>query len=461
VRFLLGLSFNIFEKRRLIPMKRVLVAGMMLLSASCGLACEDEQARIEAVAKVKLFTDAQLQQTLEKLLGGSHFRDDPLYEPCLGEIVRRGGKTWEAFLAAKLETLNKKQFKLSKDDDYPEPGSYHNLELLTALRRVQKKSDPLAVALSAKGPLEASLLSLPRLDVAMKNVDCDKAAVGFREGGDYRSGRQARWRIVVRDNKGVELPEKKLSGVIIEGGIYRDENLKHGKTWETTLDVRSFVKIDLPGTYSLQVLYHNTKELADASDISGLIVARSKPIALIVRPLVIAVTAEERKEIARWISALDGSKPLKVVAGTYGKWAHEFVPPTTAEGRILGAGLKAVPVLIEALANRSLSDNKRAWILSLLFSATGENDPRDFSGAVGAYRYREAGWQIWGGPPGGPQSGGIGCSDEGSSSGGEISREAQDKLIETWGDWLRTVEVRQRRCSDRQKPAVAKEKRTR
>jgi hypothetical protein len=432
------------------------VAALLGLYACCALAWEDEKARMEAVEKVKSFTDQELKQSLGKLLSGSRFRDDPLYEPCLSEIVRRGGKAWEAFLNARLEALNKKEFKVTEDSDSTEPGRYFNLELLTALRRVQKEPDPLVVMLDVKGPLEANPLSLPRLKVAIKNVDSQKADIGFRDGGDYRSGRQARWRIVSRNEKGTELPEKELSGIIVAGGMFRDGILNYEKSWKTELDVRSFVGTCQPGKYSLEVLYHNTREIADASDISGLIVARSKPIVLVVRPLVIEITSAERKQVAQWISALEANKRLKIVAGTYGEWAHKFVAPTTPEGRILGAGLKAVPVLVESLVDNSLSDNKRAWILTLLFSATGENDPREPTGALGSYDYQVAGWQIWGGSPGEEKSGGLGYSDEGSSWGGKIDRQAQDKLTETWSDWLKTVEVKQGPASDPQKPETGK-----
>jgi hypothetical protein len=400
-----------------------------------------------------------LKQSLEKLLDSSGFRHDSLYEPRLNEIVRRGDKTWEAFLDAKLNALVKKKFKLAKDSDDTESGSLDNLELLTALRRVQKKPDPLAVVLESQGPLEGTPLSLPRLKVAIKNVDCEKAVVGFTNGGEYRSGRQARWRLIARNSKGTELPVKeRLSWD--GGGMYQKDILEYGKSWETVLDVGSFVRIRQPGTYSLEVLYHDTRAIADESDINGRIVSQSKPITLIVRPLVIELTAREHKQAAEWIAALNAKQRLKVVAGTYGEWAHKFVPPTAPEGRLLGMGIKAVPALIEALGDRSLSDQKRAWILSLLFSATGENDPRN-SSAVGEYDYQETGWQIWGGFSGKGPSGGLACPSEGSSSGGRIERKAQDELIGTWDDWLKTVEVREGGSGDRLKPTNTEEKRSR
>jgi hypothetical protein len=391
-------------------MRRIAVVAMVMLLAPKVFAQDDEVPRASVVAKVKSFSDEQLRQSLEKLLDSLDFRKDPSYEPCLNEVVRRGGEAWEAFLSAKLEMLNKKQLKRSEDDE--DTGRLYNLELLTALRRVQKKPDPLEVLLDAKGPLEGTPLSLPRLKVTLKNVDCEKATVGFRNSGDYRTGRQARWRIVARNGKGAELPVNERpfpqhGGLIVReiGGTYQEGVLEYGESWETVLDVGRFVKIRQPGTYSLEVLYHNTKAIVDESDINGLVFYRSKPTALVVRSLVIEVTAQERKQAAQWISALDASQRLKVVAGTYGKWAHEFVPPGTPEGKLLSMGIKAVPALVESLKDKSLSDKKRAWILTLLYSATGENDPCD-TGAPGEYDYLDTGWGVGGGFSEERQSGG-------------------------------------------------------
>jgi hypothetical protein len=437
-------------------MKYVLVVATMVLFAPFAIARDNEETRIETVAKLKSFTDDQLRQSLEELLDRLDFREDSSYEPCLNEIVSRGGEVWEAFLNAKLDMLNKKRTKPFENAEHTEPGSRYNLELVTALRRVQKKPDPLVVLLGAQGPLRATPLSLPRLKVTIKNVDCERTTLGFRDGGDYRSGRQARWRILARDGKDTVLPVKeRLSWE--GGGVCQEGVLEYGKSWETVLDVGNFVKITKPGTYSLEVLYHNTKTIADESDISGLIACRSKPIALVVRPLVIKLTAQEQKQARQWISALDANQRLKIVAGTYGKWAHGFVLPDTPEGRLLGMGIKAAPVLIESLGDKSLSDKKRAWILTLLFSVTGQNDPRQ-SGALGAYEYREAGWQIWGGFSGDGTSGGLAWPSSGSSFGEEIDRGAQDALIGVWADWLKTIEVRQGRRDDRQKPAATEEK---
>jgi hypothetical protein len=84
----------------------------------------------------------------------------------LTEIIRRGDEECEEFL--------KKEFEATKKQKV----DGQNLELLTALRRVQKKPDPVIVEVRISKNLEVTTRSLPRLQVALKNVDEEKTPVG-------------------------------------------------------------------------------------------------------------------------------------------------------------------------------------------------------------------------------------------------------------------------------------------
>jgi len=61
-------------------------------------------------------------------------------EEILFEMVRRGGQGWEEFIAGQLAEVRKNE----RESGFRVPGE---LELLTALRRIQHKSDPLAVVI--------------------------------------------------------------------------------------------------------------------------------------------------------------------------------------------------------------------------------------------------------------------------------------------------------------------------
>ena len=158
----------------------------------------------------------------------------------------------------------------------------------------------------------------------------------------------------------------------------------------------------LPESISFGFLYHNTQTIVDMWDICGLIVSKSRPIPFIVEPTVIELRQSERLAAAAWIAAIKPEQPVKVVAGTYGKWAHKFISPDSPPGELLSMGLKAAPPLIAALKDKSVSPEKRAWILALLYGLTGENDPRRHRcrGAVGDYDYIEGPRQVLGGKPG-------------------------------------------------------------
>ena len=49
-----------------------------------------------------------------------------------------------------------------------------------------------------------------------------RKGLGFTSGGNYRSGRQARWRIVVTDDAGKVVPVKRLNGIAMGGGVAED-----------------------------------------------------------------------------------------------------------------------------------------------------------------------------------------------------------------------------------------------
>jgi hypothetical protein len=185
------------------------------------------------------------------------------------------------------------------------------------------------------------------------------------------------------------------------------------------------------------------------AEISGLIVSKSRPIPFIVEPTVIELTASERHAAQEWIAAIKPEQPVQVVAGTYGIWAYKFINPDSPQGKLLSMGLKAAPPLIAALQDKTVSREKRAWILSLLFGLTGENDPRRlrYEDALGSYKYIEGSWRAWGNRPGERPQGGMGLGGEGSNywfwTTTHIDLQKQQELTKKWVQWLQTMQVRE------------------
>ncbi len=158
-----------------------------------------------------------------------------------------------------------------------------NLELATALRRFDGHPDPLRIFLSgATSPIECKSSQLPIVQASIRNVDSAGAAVGFREGGDYRSGREARWRLEVCDDDGQRWPIKPDRWR--EGtGIFHFRVLHVGESYQTTLDMNQYVGPLPPGRYRVVVQYHNSFAIANNESMENRIVSSSEPFELVVR----------------------------------------------------------------------------------------------------------------------------------------------------------------------------------
>jgi hypothetical protein len=329
-------------------------------------------------------------------------------EAYLSEMVRRGGHQIESFLS----------------------GDASRLEVRTALRRLQNKADPLKVIVKGRHDVECIFPNLPEFDVALTNVDIEEKSVWIKNGGDYRSGRQARWRFEVRDRKECPAPIK-MPRSHEGGGIFGETNLNFDQSWKTALNMNSFLDLE-PGDYTVRVQYHDEVLISDFMSTIGLMVSQSDPIRLHVQPRVIDVSEQEKKKGKDWLAKMDGHAPLKIVAGSYSKWDYDFVKPDSAPGALLTLGWKAVPILVDELSNNELTPIKRAWILALLFSITGQNDPRNEHGVLGSHEYREHGWQVWGGLSEEKSSGGVGFGSSGSVSGARIDISKQREFAKQW-----------------------------
>ena len=401
--------------------------------------------KAKVVTHLKTLSDDDLKKVLNDTLELSDFRSRAGYEPCLAEIVRRGGMQWEAFLKETFDALMEAKVKRHETSKELDSGSNFNLELLTALRRVSKQPDPLQIFIDEPKELTGMGSSMPNLRVRIQNVDIEKNGVGFTIGGNYRSGRQARWRIVVEDKNGKVIPVRAINS-FAGGGMVGRGVLGHEESWETSLNIRSFIEAPDPGEYELTVLYHNTQTIVDFANVDGLIFSKSKPAPFTIKPLTITRSKAEREKAEKLVAELDGKTSLKIVAGTYGEWAHKLVSPDSPEGKLLDMGLPAVPTVIESLHDKAITPKKRAWLFGVLFSLTGENDPR-IGSIIGGHSYAESGWQVWGSLTGDQPSGGFSGGATGSSSG-TINSQAQEELVKKWDQWLQKVNVQEEDSSD-------------
>jgi hypothetical protein len=329
----------------------------------------------------------------------------------LTEIIRRGGAECEEFLKKKFEAATKQS-----NGPFPTP----NLELLTALRRIHKKPDPVFVDVAIPKDLEATTRNLPTFGVALKNVDEEKTAVVIAFGGNYRTGRLARWRFEVRDSRGKLLPQRDWEATR-GGGMFMVRGLDYGKTWTASLPMGNYIKITQPGEYTVRILYHDRQTIADLDDVDGLIMCSSKPFKLKVAravPKVVTVPPGSRKRALALVAALPDDGPIRVVMGTYGPAFHKFMDPKSPQGQLHTMGCDALPGLLEALRDEKLSYRRRGWVLAMLYVFTGERDLNPLS------------WTKWHGVLPACEYRGLGC--EGSISGGTPSRKEQRELTDQW-----------------------------
>jgi hypothetical protein len=271
---------------------------------------------------------------------------------------------------------------------------------------------------------------LPSIGVSLVNLDIEKVDVPFQPGGDYRSGRQARWRIEATDSKGKVFTRTDWEGGLMGGGLSSTGRLKFKEEMRNGLSLSQFVPTLVPGSYTIRIFYSDSVCIADTTCLDGLILCQSDVTKLIVDPPKLHLTPETRRAIERELAKIDGTGHLKIIAGTYGQWAHDFVAPDSPQAKILQMGMDAIPVLIDALDNPKLDVHRRAEILSLLFSLTGENDPRDYPWVIGGYSAMSGPWSVRGEGFGAFMSG-----SEDVAAIQPINEESQKDFSLKWKPW--------------------------
>ena len=192
---------------------------------------------------------------------------------------------WKQYVRRLIEAK-----KTQHDKSVPEAGvrqppefvSDRYVALLTALRRVQNKPDPLIVLVAGKLTVDCEVGSLPVMEVLLTNLDVDREPMTIKSGGDYRSGRLARWRFVVRDASGHQLRQK-MPSELMRGGMSSEDILEYGELWTARLHMADYVDICTPGQYTVEILYHDEIAIADCENVDGLIVSRSLPLKLTVK----------------------------------------------------------------------------------------------------------------------------------------------------------------------------------
>jgi hypothetical protein len=184
-------------------------------------------------------------------------------ETCLTEMIRRGGSHWQGFVGNELARARAKQ----------KPSLIEDLELLTALRRIQGKPDPLAVQLVGAPELECTFPQVPTIRVRMRNVDVEGELFQFTFGGrdfgqDFPGDVQARFAVEVVDTFGhrvTPLPMEPVQGSI----QFERAPLEQGISLELEVPLAPHVKWPGAGEFQMRVLYHDRASIGEATDCDG------------------------------------------------------------------------------------------------------------------------------------------------------------------------------------------------
>ena len=391
------------------------------------------------LAELRGLSDADLEDVFRALWA----RRGGGFELCLTEIIRRGGQRWETVLKAGLKAERSGEPlagtpPASRPTTEPLWRVVRDLELLTALRRVQKRHDPVVILFPGRRSRNCKLGYLPSLRVLLTNLDELEESVAITAGGSNRGNRPNRWRFEVRDEKGnILLPKE---GVCF-GGISMRWTLKYGESWTTQLRMADHVDVDVPGEYTVRIQYHDHVWLGDVAETTGLICCQSIPFELTVRPIEVTLSAAERKRCTELIAALPAKGSLRILGGAYPEEGNTFLPPDSPAGGLRKLDWKAVPSLIRAANNTKLHEVQRAWALALLFSISGRHDPRRAPGVIGPYEYRHSGWITFGGETDGGASMSFSSGSE-SIHIGRIDAAKQLAFAKRWLPWIEKGYVR-------------------
>lgn len=349
---------------------------------------------------------SESEAVLQKLIRLGSASEAPLASRLRREETRR----------AELEAESKKKLESKKPDEVKRTvktmvrspirheglwGEFdqlsNNLQSLTALRRVQRKPDPLLIQIVRPTPPKAIPGKLPTLNVMLTSADIDKKPIWCETvPNGHGTHRYAQYRFEVQDASGKILPVIPNSDFFRDGGSRYFHWLELGEYFHANLPMHDFVEIREPGEYTVTVLYHPTLPIADITDpteLDDLIIFRSASFKLTVEKgpkLVLTTNRKERQAVNALITRLPNEGEIKVIGSGHqpnGRINDQndfgLISPQSPAGQILKRSWQAVPALFDALSDAQMPRHRKTWVLSLLYSIIGEDDLDP--GSIGVY----------------------------------------------------------------------------
>lgn len=380
-----------------------------------------------------LFDDAALEKRYEALL--ERIRKDnssrrEALEQLLAEMVRRGGARWQSYVAAKLEELRAPE---SEELRWRGPG---DVELLTALRRLQGKTDPLALVLQDTSLLDATFPDSPTADLLLQNVDSAGESIAVTNGGSYRSGRFARCSVEAYGPDGKRLAPREWHAAM-GGGMSSERKMAPGESMDFALPLGDYVEFARTGEFRVRIHYHDNDDIDSATNLGGRILSSSPEFRVHVLPRKLELAQARLEGLRGLVRAIDTKKPVLLVSGHWHEGMGFQGEATQPEDKLFRAGWEAVPALKAALEDKATEPERRAWVFGMLWNILGLENPgtHEHLAAMGTIRW-SAKW---------PSS-----TEEARSNFGEfgepqpvgIDTAKQDELTRVWFHRLTLFDVK-------------------
>ncbi len=218
-------------------------------------------------------------------------------EALMAEVVATHDTRFEIQLERMFASEQERELSPIQSAILPVGWKRHDLPILTALRRIQQRSDPLVVVAEpvTSWALEPSEMVL-RAYVALAPNEMELPFVTTGQWG--RTGIPPRWHVEVYDGRGRLCAPPRISEEFLGRGEFptawmsegeranvdakwaESSFLSHSDEIWVELELRNYCTIESPGVYTAVVVYHDWDEIANFRDLSARIVYRSNPVTL-------------------------------------------------------------------------------------------------------------------------------------------------------------------------------------
>ncbi|MBK7874699.1 MAG: hypothetical protein IPJ77_02945 [Planctomycetes bacterium] len=328
-----------------------------------------------------LYTDDDIEQELRRRIDFPFQIDGrtPDWVRLLAEAVRRGGERWKR-VVTELGALRvhardaglRRRHAEDEHDSVPSPPAAHERRILTALRRLADKPDPLVLEVLDGPVYEARFPTVPVVRCRVRSVEETERVKLTLGCQDENVG-------VVLDPSGRTADAPRHAARATQPRLCRhapwfDTELEPGGVVDFVVDLPDRITLDEPGEHELAIVID--EDLRRGVDGPAPAFAlRSAPFRVKLTADPIRLTRAAYDGLRHELTSIPRDSCVKLVRAPWSPattFAQDDLEP---QDRIFRAGWKALPVLIDALDDPKVEARHQDWALGLLFDVTGLHQP--------------------------------------------------------------------------------------